>query len=344
MAYTVTIKYVGIEKDVDRLVAPICRIFMPTNSYVDTPVFTEGGPIGGDKEYGKSIYATNVAGFGNIDVPAPFNFTSIPFSVPMAQFNLAVVGVNNEVSFDVDDYKEAFYYMQVGEAMKDQGFVVTVMKTGAGISNVADGKGLEAAFADTNPATVQLAGDITTDKALTVSHAMTLEGLNKTISSDVAGKVITATADMTVKDVTIRNTGDNKEWNSSYEIQFYTGTHTVKDSKFTGGNAAFIVNGATVNLEGTIDVSGNTFGGIEVSKGEASGLSAGVLNINGATLINTTEEYGKPTIWIDGNTDDVGIVNGAEGMTMIEVAHGDTTQKQYYLKAENAVAPATDGE
>ena len=93
---------------------------------------------------------------------------------------------------------------------------------------------------------------------------------------------------------------------------------------------------ATVNLEGTVDVSGNTFGGIEVCKGSNPDLTAGVLNIGTASIVNTTEAYGQPTIWIDGNTDDVGIVNGAESMTMVEVAHGDTTQKQYYLNAENS--------
>lgn len=132
MSYTVTIKYTGIETDASRIVAPICRIFVPTSSYIDTPVYTQGGPLGtGEaKEYPKSIYATNVDGWGNIDVVAPYASTSIPFPVPMAQFNLAVVGRNNEVTFEVADYKEAFYYMQVGAALADQGFSVTVFQDG----------------------------------------------------------------------------------------------------------------------------------------------------------------------------------------------------------------------
>ena len=44
----------------------------------------------------------------------------------MAQFKLAMVGEEGTATFTVADYKEAFYYMQVGEALKEQGFTVTV--------------------------------------------------------------------------------------------------------------------------------------------------------------------------------------------------------------------------
>ena len=54
--------------------------------------------------------------------------TGIPLPVPLAQFKLAVVGEDNQVTFDVDDYKEAFHYQQLGEQMADQGFEVTVTK------------------------------------------------------------------------------------------------------------------------------------------------------------------------------------------------------------------------
>ena len=164
---------------------------------------------------------------------------------------------------------------------------------------------------------------------------MTIDGNNEVITQTTTGKTFTMTKDSTVNDVVIASTADNTAWHSSYGIQFYTGNHTLNNAKLSGGNAGIIVNGATLTLSGTIDVSNNTFGGIEVSKGSAEGLTAGVLNINGATLVNTTEEYGKPTIWIDGNTDADGIVNGAETLTMVEVPHGDTTQKQYYLNAVN---------
>lgn len=132
MAYTVKITYLGVETDPERIAAPICRIFAPTNSYIDTVAYTEGyhnslttGDIA--DVYGKSIYATNVDGWGSLPEVEPFASTSIPFPVPLAQFKMAVVGgTDNSVSFDVEDYKEAFYYMEVGKALEDQGFQVKV--------------------------------------------------------------------------------------------------------------------------------------------------------------------------------------------------------------------------
>lgn len=180
-----------------------------------------------------------------------------------------------------------------------------------------------------------------TTSEIQITKPMTLNGAGNTVTKSEPGKAFTFTQDSTVEDITIENTADNTEWNSSYGIQFYTGEHTVKDVKLTGGNAGIIANSATVNLEGTIDVSGNTFGGIEVCRSGAdteirAAMPAGVLNINGATILNSTEEYGKPTIWIDGNTDAEGIVNGAEAFTMVELPHGDGFQKQFYLDAKNS--------
>ena len=68
-------------------------------------------------------------------------------------------------------------------------------------------------------------------------------------------------------------------------------------------------------------------------------LTAGILNINGATLVNTTEEYGKPTVWIDGTTDAEGIVNGADKLTRVEVDKGSKKQIHFYLDSKNAKAP-----
>lgn len=114
MAYKIVITYVGAPVDADRLVAPICRIYTPNNSYIDTSAY-EG-----------TVYDTNRDGFGGIDPLEPFATTSIPFPLPLAQFKLAVVAENGTVEFEVHDYKEAFYYKQLGAAMHDQGFTITV--------------------------------------------------------------------------------------------------------------------------------------------------------------------------------------------------------------------------
>lgn len=135
MAYVVKITYTGIEKVVEKLASPICSTFAPTGSYIDSPVYTEGNPVGAeaaDKNYGKSIFATNVDGWGSIEVKEPFATTSIPFPVALAQFKVAVVSDKKDdaghpyVEFEVSDYKEAFYYKEIGASIADQGFIVEV--------------------------------------------------------------------------------------------------------------------------------------------------------------------------------------------------------------------------
>lgn len=128
MSYNVKITYIGIAQDVERIADEICRIFIPNGSYIDSAVYTQGH---GD-DYGKSVYATNVSGFGSTEVKEPYASTSIPFSVPLAQFKLAVISTTEDaeghpyIEFVVDDYKEAFYYEEVGAAIAEQGFKVEV--------------------------------------------------------------------------------------------------------------------------------------------------------------------------------------------------------------------------
>ena len=210
---------------------------------------------------------------------------------------------------------------------------------------IEDVEDVQAALTDPDITEMTLNAPISASSEIQIDKPMTINGAGNTVTKSEPGKVFTMTENSTIEDIVIENTADNTEWNSSYGVQFYTGEHTVKDSTFTGGNAGIIANSATVNLEGTIDVSGNTFGGIEVCRSQSDAkaksaandvLPAGVLNINGATIVNTTEEYGKPTIWIDGNTDEDGIVNDAEGFTMVEVPHGDYYQKHFYLNEVNS--------
>lgn len=115
MAYTVTITYSGPKKDEIRVVLPISPVYVPTNSYVDSPAY-EG-----------TVYDTNVYGIGEIDLLEPYKTTSFPFPVPLAQFKLAAVGEDGSVEFTVDTYMEAFWYTQAGLALADQGFTVTVV-------------------------------------------------------------------------------------------------------------------------------------------------------------------------------------------------------------------------
>ena len=139
MRYNITIEYRGKETNVERIACPICRIFTPSASYVDTPAY-EG-----------TTWDTNVAGWGSTPAVEPYASTSIPFPVPLAQFKLAVVGkpitgkggkevIGHTVTFTTDDYKEAFYYKQVGAALADQGFTVKVDEATEASESKADGQ------------------------------------------------------------------------------------------------------------------------------------------------------------------------------------------------------------
>lgn len=139
MAYTVTIKYTGVSGQVAIGPAPIARLWNPDGSYIDSAAY-EG-----------TVYDTNVEGWGEVPAVAPYDSTSIPYPVALAQFKLATVGedlldgeenvIGKQVSFTVDDYKEAFYYKTIGEQMADQGFEVTVEEAEAAEADADDGNG-----------------------------------------------------------------------------------------------------------------------------------------------------------------------------------------------------------
>lgn len=106
-----------------RFVSPICPVYCPCNSYVDTAAYKD------------TCYDTNIEGFGKIDVLEPYASTSFPFPVPLSQFKVAVIGKPvsakapngpKYVEFNVDSYMEAFWYTQAGIALADQGFVVEI--------------------------------------------------------------------------------------------------------------------------------------------------------------------------------------------------------------------------
>lgn len=135
MATNVTIIYTGVIADEIRKGANIPRIFAPVNSYVDTPVFTEGfenkDALGDGESYGKSIYATNVDGQGFLAGLLPMK----SFTGKMAQFERAILAAkeaeekdaeNTGITFEIDGYEEEIYWNQIAGSIYDQGFYVKV--------------------------------------------------------------------------------------------------------------------------------------------------------------------------------------------------------------------------
>ena len=152
-------------------------------------------------------------------------------------------------------------------------------------------------------ASITLMSDLNLETTLVLqSEALTLDGNNHmlTFANGVKdGIQVVNSEDVIIKDLSVRMQDEINRWNGSYGIQAYRSKLTVRDSVLTGADAAILVNSSEVILEGVVDVSGNEFGGIEVSKGaeaeEMPRLIGTAQNLkNDSELVS-----GKPTVWID---------------------------------------------
>ncbi len=137
--------------------------------------------------------------------------------------------------------------------------------------------------------TIELGSDIDITETIVVQSEKTIDGKNHTIT--YKGLFKGGVSDNTVW-------GNNTNGRGVYIIQVYNTSATIKDIKLTGGNAGLLINGSNVELKGTIDVSGNGFGGIEL--GQGSGITTvPAVALNDVKLVNTSETSDKPTLWID---------------------------------------------
>ena len=172
---------------------------------------------------------------------------------------------------------------------------VTTKNTKAIVSST---EALVKAMSNPEVKNIKLASDIVVEHGnITFEREMTFDGNGKKITFNESGKNLVFTKDSKIKNVVIENTADNTEWNSNYGIQVYNGKYTVENLKVSGCNAGLLVNGSECILSGAVDVSGNTFGGIEVSNGEHPAMDAKLVIKN--RIKNNSESYKRPTVWID---------------------------------------------
>ena len=146
---------------------------------------------------------------------------------------------------------------------------------------------LKEALNDSSISTIILGSDIETTEKINIMRPVTIDGANHTIK--YVG--------------TFGSSNSNTVWGGIYVLQVYKTEATIKDIKLTGGNAALLINGSTVTLEGKIDVSGNGFGGIELGKGSNVDTAPYLILADNSEIINTTETSDKPTIWVPADTD-----------------------------------------
>lgn len=136
--YTINVKYYGLEKPVARDAMPISPIFVPTNSYVDSKIYTEGHAQATDPAvpaYGKSVYASNVEGWGKLGFAADPE-VGIPFPSGLKNIHITKVGEEKEaegkkyyeIEFETESYKDYLYYLELAADLKDDGYVITASK------------------------------------------------------------------------------------------------------------------------------------------------------------------------------------------------------------------------
>lgn len=203
---------------------------------------------------------------------------------------------------------------------------------------------LKGALENKNITVINIVNDITgiKDPIMVDRNGVTIKGNGKTLTFEGLENIATTTDDGLIisgADVTVNNLkvdaglASPGNWVGTYAIHVYDTTDvTLSNVTATGGNGGILVNGSEVKLEGTINVSGNGFGGIEVS-GDTVGTANLSLDINGATIVNVSEDPGKPTIWEDKVS---GHVTGAGGYHSIRVLKDEDSQVHYYKVEANS--------
>ncbi len=155
---------------------------------------------------------------------------------------------------------------------------------------------LKSALSNKDIDTIILGADVNTTEKINITRPIYLDGKNHNIK--YVGK--------------FGDSDDFTVWAGIYVLQVYKTNATIKDIKLTGGNAGLLINGSVVKLEGTIDVSGNGFGGIELGKG-ANVSEAPRVDLDSSTdLKNDSESNDRPTLWVPDDTN--GAVMSIDGV------------------------------
>ena len=116
------------------------------------------------------------------------------------------------------------------------------------------------------------------NEEIDIMNGVMFNGNGNTLTFTSTGRNLIFFKDSDIKNLTVVSNGTDN-WTSTYTTQLFNGKYTVSDCNFEGGNGGLLVLSADVTLDGTVNVSNNTFGGIEVSKGSGEGLNGSTLTI-----------------------------------------------------------------
>lgn len=156
---------------------------------------------------------------------------------------------------------------------------------GTTVSNIATFSDLKAALNDSSVGYINLAAHVTISAPEKLVLARSDVRINGNDSSIVLNTPTAATPG----------------WYGDYVFQVYNAQNVeINSLRVQGGDAGFLINGSQVTLKGNTHVDGHEFGGIEVSKGSAPGLSNSQLTLQGALWSETApfESQSKPSVWV----------------------------------------------
>lgn len=212
-------------------------------------------------------------------------------------------------------------------------YTVTVVDyTTLDVSNYTE---LVAALANQAVQTINVTGNIQMDDTLTINRSITLNAnyFNFVYDGDEAKDGIVVSANnVIINDLHLRMTDNTVNWQGHYGLHVYNAVGVILNGLNVGGeDSGILINGSTVTMNGTVDVSANEFGGIEVSRGTGVSRNS-TLTITNADFENSTESYSHPTIWV---VNGQGSVVGAGSLYSIQL----NGQTQYYIDEENTRRP-----
>ena len=209
-------------------------------------------------------------------------------------------------------------------------------------ANVSNQQELEASLANEDIKVINILTELTLDKTLVVNRSVLINGKDhmKKLSFNNKNAIqLVHAGEVTLENLIVEISGNEEGWQGLYALQAYGTTNvTLRNVSVTGADGGILVNGAEVVLEGVVDVSGNEFGGIEVSKG--SGVESIPKLIGSAeNLKNDTEEDGKPTVWIDKVSE---LTNAVVAVSGLNEGSTEKDQAHFYLGEASSVTTNKD--
>ena len=168
---------------------------------------------------------------------------------------------------------------------------------------------LKEAIGNSDISEIVLANDIETTEKINILRPLKINGNGYTM------KYVGTFGSAGSSDYTV--------WGGIYVLQVYKTEVTLKNIRLTGGNGGLLINGGKVTVEGTLDVSGNGFGGIELGQGAAVESVAHLVLASDGKIVNTTETEDRPTLWVP--TDSTGSILEINGKQMTLEADKEIT-------------------